>query len=64
MHVDPFSGNSLVYKRTRDGFTLYSVGLDQDDDGGRHHPQFGEFTDGRKHDGDYVFWPPVPLEPY
>ncbi|MCH7700539.1 MAG: hypothetical protein IID37_02515 [Planctomycetes bacterium] len=64
MQADPFSGHSLVYKRTRDGFTLYSVGLDQDDDGGRHHPQFGEFIDGKKPDGDYVFWPPVPLEPY
>ena len=36
--VDPFSRDlqcKLVYRRTEDGFLLYSVGYDGDDDGGK-----------------------------
>jgi len=50
--IDPYSGQPLVYRRTPDGFTLYSLGQDFDDDGGRHRP-WGKEPD----DGDYVFWP-------
>lgn len=32
---DPFSGKSFVYRRKGDGFLLYSLGMDMDDDGGR-----------------------------
>lgn len=61
---DPFSGEPFRYRRNDDGFILYSVGCDGDDDGGKHDKRFGD-----KHkkvrgenvwspDGDFVFWPP------
>jgi cytochrome c biogenesis protein CcmG/thiol:disulfide interchange protein DsbE len=49
---DPFSDKPLVYKRTQQGFTLYSLGGDFDDDGGRHSKS-GYSEEG----GDHVFWP-------
>ncbi len=51
--TDPFSGKPFIYKRDDDAFTLYSVGINTRDDGGKHDPKFGEKTG----DGDYVFWP-------
>jgi hypothetical protein len=51
--IDPFSGQPFVYRRTDDGFTLYSVGFDRKDNGGRHDPRMGE----DRTDSDYVFWP-------
>ena len=33
--IDPFSAGPFIYRRTDDGFTLYSVAIDRDDDGGR-----------------------------
>lgn len=33
--LDPFTDQSLLYRRTADGFRLYSVGMDGQDDGGR-----------------------------
>ena len=49
--IDPFSDRPLAYKKTKDGFTLYSVGLNMIDDDG--------FVGERKWDqqGDAVFWP-------
>lgn len=56
LRVDPFSGKRFIY-RLKDGKPLlYSVGADGDDDGGEHHPKFGENGEG----GDYVFWPRQP----
>ena len=59
--IDPFTGKPFIYRTTDDGFTLYSAGHDGDDDGGMHHPRFGEqhATTGEAlpPDGDYVFWP-------
>ena len=51
--IDPFSGAPFVYRRTDDGFTLYSVGFDRKDNGGRHDRRFGE----ERTDSDFVFWP-------
>ncbi|QOJ14589.1 MAG: hypothetical protein HRU75_08025 [Planctomycetia bacterium] len=52
--LDSYSGTPLVYRQIGDAeFTLYSVGFDGDDDGGRVTPI------GGTEDGDYVFWPPV-----
>jgi hypothetical protein len=51
--IDPFSGKPFIYCRTDDGFTLYSVGVDRQDNGGRHDPRFGE----DRTDSDYVIWP-------
>ena len=50
--IDPFSNKPLVYKQTREGFTLYSFGEDYDDDGGQYS-KWGAGDEG----GDQVFWP-------
>ena len=62
MPMDPYSDKSLVYRKTEDGFILYSVGSNFTDDGGIPSTnnkgqkfQFGEH-------GDWVFWP-VQKEP-
>lgn len=60
--IDPFSAcEPFVYRHTSDNFTLYSRGVDRDDDGGLHKSDFGEGL-GRPTiqpaAGDYVFWPP------
>ena len=59
--IDPYTGQPFIYRLTDDGFTLYSAGLDRDDDGGTHHPRFGEeratTQPAGRPDGDYVFWP-------
>ena len=57
MPVDPFSGKPIEYKRLESGFTIYSYGLDFDDDGGRSRA-FGDFMFGGQ-DGDLVIWPPI-----
>lgn len=64
--IDPFSGQPFVYKLTDDGFTLYSLGIDRDDDGGRHDKRFGEPRDPEKAapDGDFVFWPVPDAPPF
>ena len=53
--VDPFSGKPMKYKRLENNFTVYSYGLDFDDDGGIHRP-FGNFMFSGQ-DGDLVLWP-------
>lgn len=49
---DPYSDDSLIYRRDENGFLLYSRGVDFDDDGGVPS-RWGEGPDG----GDQVFWP-------
>ena len=55
--LDPFSDGPLVYRKTDEGFTLYSVGTNFKDDGG----QIGWDTTGITRvwadEGDVVFWP-------
>jgi hypothetical protein len=55
--MDPFSNQSLVYKRTADNFILYSIGPNFKDDGG----QSGKDDKGQVKkwgdSGDAVFWP-------
>jgi hypothetical protein len=55
--TDPFTGESLRYRVADDGehFTIYSVGPDQWDDGGKH-------KGFEKANGDFVFWPPQPYD--
>lgn len=69
--IDPFTGKPFLYRTNKDGFTLYSAGLDGDDDGGQHHDRFGDQRERIPKgpppppDGDYVFWPlpyPEPTE--
>jgi len=50
--VDPWSGKPLAYRQVGDSFTLYSCGLDFDDDGGVRS-KWGSSPEG----GDQVFWP-------
>ena len=55
--IDPYSDKPFVYKRTDEGFTLYSVGLNLTDDGG----EFGRNKKGEirvwADESDAVFWP-------
>jgi hypothetical protein len=49
--MDPYSAGPLVYKASGTTFTIYSVGADFDDDGGKPDDRRGAY------DGDEVFWP-------
>lgn len=56
--MDPFSDQPLVYRRTEDGFTLYSVGLNITDDGGVLGNDLKKGTSNPwSETGDAVFWP-------
>jgi len=52
---DPYSDVPLVYRNTDEGFTLYSVGEDFTDDGGKKH----QWLSGHRGE-DYIYWP-VPV---
>ena len=55
--IDPFSGNLLVYRRGDEGWTLYSVGPNLVDDGGRQGTRWDEL--------DMVYrLPPEPIKPF
>jgi hypothetical protein len=55
--MDPYTDKPPVYKKTNDNFTLYSVGLNFEDDGG----EVFRDNDGKvkmwADKGDAVFWP-------
>jgi D-alanyl-D-alanine dipeptidase len=57
--IDPWSDKPLVYRRTETGFTLYGIGINFIDDGGK----MGLDNSGRptlwQRNGDWVFWPVV-----
>jgi hypothetical protein len=56
--IDPWSDKPLVYKRTADNFTLYSVGLNFKDDGGQiYRDEKGKPQLWHDESGDAVFWP-------
>ena len=56
--MDPYSSQSLCYKKTDDAFILYSVGLNFKDDGGTVVAVKGKAkVQGTKEQGDWVFWP-------
>jgi hypothetical protein len=58
MPMDPFSDAPLMYRKTNDGFTLYSVGYNFTDDGGiMGKDSKGKPTLWNDKDGDAVFWP-------
>ena len=42
--LDPFTGESYRYIPSANGFQLYSVGQNLQDDGGRHHPGDGDLV--------------------
>jgi len=51
---DPVSNKPFVYRLVDGEPLLYSLGVNQKDDGGVHDGRFGEQTP----DTDFVFWPP------
>ena len=56
--IDPFSNQPLVYKKTADNFTLYSVGFNFKDDGGQvYRDEKGKLQLWHDEFGDAVFWP-------
>ena len=55
--MDPYSDKPLVYKKTSENFTLYSLGRNfEDDDGQPRKTEEGQIADWRD-SGDIVFWP-------
>ena len=59
---DPFSGKSLIYKKTKNNFLLYSVGQNFIDDGGEVikylvRDEVYIYKWGLDYKGDAVFWP-------
>jgi hypothetical protein len=42
--LDPFTGEAYHYRRSGDGFLLYSAGQNLSDDGGRHHWRDGDWV--------------------
>jgi hypothetical protein len=57
--MDPWSDKPLVYRKTADGYTLYSVGMNFTDDGGKGLDEKGKLIRWSDTDkgGDIVFWP-------
>jgi len=55
--TDPFSDKPLVYRRTDDGFTLYSFGENLVDDGGKMFVNDKGRARVWTDEGDAVFWP-------
>lgn len=53
LRIDPFSGKPFVYRVTGDGFVLYSVAQNGQDDGAAHDPKWGDAGAA----SDFVFWP-------
>lgn len=51
--IDSFSDKPLIYRKTEDGFILYSVGHNFTDDGGDRKGKITNWTD----EGDAVLWP-------
>jgi len=62
---DPYSGNSLIYKLTDDGFNLYSVGKDFTDNGGciDKNQVFMKEISLHLDTPDIVYWPIEVVEP-
>jgi hypothetical protein len=56
--MDPWSDKPLVYRRTGEGYTIYSVGTNFVDDGGNGHDQKGKLISSPSVSAmDLVFWP-------
>jgi len=57
--LDPYSNGSLVYRRTDESFTLYSVGEDFVDDNGKVVKDEKGNIQPWPESGDAVFWPVI-----
>ena len=51
--IDPITGSKFVYRVSEGNMTLYSIGVDDEDNGGVHSRRWGE----QPTDRDFVFWP-------
>jgi hypothetical protein len=61
--MDPWSDKPLIYRKTADGYTLYSVGTNFTDDGGKSVDSKGKPVASPNLDGlDIVFWPVTQTE--
>jgi len=58
--ADPFGSGPLSYRVADDAFTLYSVGPDFDDDGGKMGTDYNRRPQMWGDSGDAVFWPVRP----
>jgi len=63
--IDPYSNKPLIYRLDSDNFTLYSIGPDFKDDGGRagERSRKGKLDFWAQNGGDVVFWPMHKEEP-
>ncbi len=57
--TDPLSGLDFGYRLTESGPRIYSASENAQDDGGVHHPRWGDKGEPENSD-DFVFWPPQP----
>jgi len=57
---DPYSDGPLTYQVAGDAFTLYSVGPNFNDDGGKMSTDHNRRPRMWGDDGDAVFWPVGP----
>jgi len=55
--MDPWTDKPLVYKKTDESFTLYSVGRNFEDDGGEVVRDYDGQPEMWGGEGDVVFWP-------
>jgi|GEM_PF-251098 len=55
--VDPYSDGAFGYRRTPDGFLLYSWGENRTDEGGRQGTGYNGQPRLYMENGDWVFWP-------
>jgi hypothetical protein len=58
--LDPFSGNSLIYRQTDTGYVVYSTGPNQTDDGGAFGDISVLYQDGYDFDLDTLIRPTKP----
>ncbi len=52
--MDPFDGAPLRYRLLAHGYTIYSIGADGHDDGGREPPERKKFTDNTTYDITFI----------
>ncbi len=55
--LDPIDGNPLRYKLQGDGFLIYSIGVDQVDDGGNSSLKASQYYPTNPTLGDWILWP-------
>ena len=57
IRTDPFSGKDFGYRVDAGGPVIYSFSENAEDDGGVHHPRWGDGEKNENASDDFVFWP-------